>query len=59
RAGEFDIATLLHAYRPPVEPLFAELAKYLSDTDLAAVREITAEIEGRIARFGTGWEQAS
>src|SRR5258708_38002623 len=49
---ENDIATLLHDYRPALEPLFDELAPYLNDADLAAVREIAADIERRIQRFG-------
>ena len=48
---EHDIATLMQLYRPATAPLFVELAKYLSATDLKAVREIVAEIEQRIARF--------
>jgi hypothetical protein len=51
---ENDIATLLHDYKPDVVPLLKELALHLSDTDLAAVREILAEIEQRIERFGRG-----
>jgi hypothetical protein len=53
---ENDIATLMHGYRPEVEPLLAELAHYLSNTDIVAVREIVAEIEQRIKRFGKGFE---
>jgi SAM-dependent methyltransferase len=49
---ENDIATLIHYYRPQLEPLLDELAHHFSDTDLVAVREITAEIKGRIERFG-------
>jgi DNA-binding GntR family transcriptional regulator len=48
---ENDIATLMHDYRPKIEPLYAELALHLSQTDLAAVREIIAEIQQRIERF--------
>jgi hypothetical protein len=51
---ETDIATLLHDYQPPVEPLFAELAHHLGDTDLAAVHEVIADIQRRIERFGKG-----
>ena len=51
---ETDIATLLHDYQPPLEPLFAELAHHLSDTDLAAVHEVIADIQRRIERFGKG-----
>lgn len=48
---EGDIATLLHDYRPAMEPLLAELADHLGATDLAAVRKIVDEIEERIERF--------
>lgn len=51
---ENDLATLLEAYRPPLEPLLAELEAHLSATDLTAVRKILAEIEQRIARFEGG-----
>lgn len=51
---ENDIATLLHDYRPPLEPLLAELEPHLSRTDLAELRKIVAEIQGRIERFGRG-----
>ena len=50
---ENDIATLLHDYRPPLEPLTAELANYMTETDMAAVRDILAEIQVRLKRFGT------
>ena len=48
---ENDIATLMQLYQPALDPLFAELAKHLSATDLKSVREIVGEIEQRIARF--------
>lgn len=48
---ENDVATLMQAYQPPLEPLLAELAGYLSPADLAAVRDIVAEIQQRIERF--------
>jgi hypothetical protein len=48
---EGDIATLMHDYRPPVEPLFEELREHLSDTDLASLRKIVGEIQERIERF--------
>lgn len=51
---ENDIATLLQAYTPPLEPIFAELAAHLSQADLTAVREVVTEIEQRIERFGKG-----
>jgi predicted nucleotidyltransferase len=49
---ENDIATLLHDYRPDLEPLLAELAPHLSATDRAELRQIVAEIRRRIERFG-------
>lgn len=49
---ENDIATLMYNYQPNLESLFAELARFLNETDLAAVREIVSEIEQRIERFG-------
>jgi hypothetical protein len=51
---ENDIATLMYAYEPDVEPLMRELAQHLSETDMVALREIVAEIEERIQRFGKG-----
>jgi len=51
---ENDIATLLHEYHPALEPLLNELARYLSETDMAAVREVIAEIQQRLERFGKG-----
>jgi hypothetical protein len=51
---ENDVATLMQAYRPPLEPLFAELTGHLSPDDLAVVREIVAEIEQRVERFRRG-----
>ena len=48
---ENDIATLLFAYQPKLEPLIAELEKYLSDTDMKEVGEIILDIQKRIKRF--------
>jgi hypothetical protein len=56
---ENDIATLLQAYRPPVEPLFAEIAPHLSENDLGSLRQIVAEIEQRIARFEKAADESS
>lgn len=52
---ETDLLTLIHRYRPPLEPLFQELAPHVSTQDLSALRKVTAEIEERIARFGQGF----
>jgi hypothetical protein len=46
---ETDILTLIHQYRPALDPLFQELAAHVSATDLAALRQIVAEIQARIA----------
>lgn len=51
---ENDIATLVQAYRPSLEPLFAELAPHVSATDLQEVRRIVSEILQRIERFDQG-----
>jgi hypothetical protein len=48
---ENDVATLVEAYRPSLKPLLSELSGYLGPTDLAAVRDIVSEIQGRIERF--------
>ena len=48
---ENDIATLMQLYEPALDPLFAELSKHLSATDLKAVRDIVGEIQQRIIRF--------
>ena len=51
---ENDIATLLHAYRPALAPLFEQLQTHLSASDYQAVREVVADIERRITRFDAG-----
>jgi len=48
---ENDIATLIYSFKPKMEQLFAELSKYLNETDMAEVRKIVADIEARIQRF--------
>jgi hypothetical protein len=48
---ENDVATLLHAYNPPIEPLLDELSLYLSEGDLTQVKQIASEIQQRISRF--------
>jgi hypothetical protein len=48
---ENDVATLLHAHNPPIEPLLDELSVYLSETDTAAVKQMVNEIQQRISRF--------
>jgi hypothetical protein len=59
RQGEFtrvsiyegDVAALLQAYKPEIEPFYAELANHLSDTDMAGVKSVVDEIQQRIERF--------
>jgi hypothetical protein len=48
---ENDVATLLHAHHPPIEPLLAELSSYLSENDMTQVNQIISEIQQRISRF--------
>lgn len=48
---ENDIATLLQAYRPPVEPLLDELAQHLSRSDMQELRAILHDIQRRVQRF--------
>jgi hypothetical protein len=48
---ENDVATLLHAHHPPIEPLLDELSLYLSDGDVTQVKQIASEIQQRISRF--------
>jgi hypothetical protein len=54
---ENDIATLIHDYQPDLEPLFKELASHISETDLNSLREIAAEIQQRIKRFGKEFDR--
>lgn len=51
---ESDVAALLQAYQPDLNPLLTELATHLSSTDVAAVGEILADISPRIERFDGG-----
>lgn len=48
---ENDIAMLMNAFNPKMEPLFTELAGHLNETDMAEVYKIVADIETRIRRF--------
>lgn len=52
---ETDLLTLLHGYRPQIEPLFRELAPHVSDQDLSNLRRIVADLQEKIARFGEGF----
>ncbi|MBI3164272.1 MAG: hypothetical protein HYZ24_06285 [Chloroflexi bacterium] len=48
---EADIATLVNAFNPKMEPLLKELGKHLNETDMKSARGIVADIEARIQRF--------
>jgi hypothetical protein len=48
---ENDIATLMYAFNPKMEPIFRELNKHLNETDMSETRKIVADIESRIQRF--------
>jgi hypothetical protein len=48
---ENDVATLLYYYQLDTTAILHALATHLSDSDLAEVRSILAEIEQRIQRF--------
>ena len=48
---ENDIATLMNAFNPKTEPLFAELKKHLNETDMEEAHRIVSDIEVRIQRF--------
>jgi len=53
RAGiyENDIATLLYYYEPDLTALLAELAKYVSESDLAEIKTVIKDIQNRFKRF--------
>lgn len=48
---ENDIATLIYYYQPNMERLLNALSRYMAEPDLAEVRQIVAELQGRAARF--------
>ncbi len=48
---ENDVATLLHAHNPQIEPLLDELSRYLIESDMTQVKQIISEIQQRISRF--------
>ena len=48
---ENDVATLLYAHHPPLEPLLDVLTSYLNESDMAQVKQIAGEIQQRISRF--------
>ena len=48
---ENDLATLIYAFQPNLDPLLKELSGYLNDTDMAESRQIVTDIEARIRKF--------
>jgi hypothetical protein len=48
---ENDIATLLHDFEPDVNTLLSELSNFVSESDLAEIKNILADIQKRIKRF--------
>ena len=48
---ENDIATLMNAFNPKMDPLFKELNKHLNKDDMAETQKIVTDIESRIQRF--------
>ena len=48
---ENDIATLMNAFNPKMDPLFDELGKHLNKDDMAKAQEVVSDIEARIQRF--------
>lgn len=51
---ENDIATLLYETQPNVTQLLTELSGYVSESDLAEIKNVLADIENRIRRFKNG-----
>lgn len=54
---ENDIATLMHAYQPDLAPLWQELTRHLSASDITSLHDIVADLQQRIVRFQQGLEQ--
>jgi hypothetical protein len=54
---ENDVATLIQAYHPPLDPLLSKLSQHLTESDLSSVRDILAEIELRLKRFGSAFDR--
>lgn len=49
---ENDIATLIQAYQPALNPIIEELKSHLGNSDLKSIQDVLVEIQGRIERFG-------
>lgn len=48
---ENDIATLINAFNPKMQPLLKELSRHLNSDDMAEAQKIVSDIEARIQRF--------
>ena len=48
---ENDIATLFHDFEPDVNTLLSEISDFVSESDLAEIKNILADIQKRIKRF--------
>jgi hypothetical protein len=48
---ENDIATLLFYYHPDIAALLNELAQYVSETDLAEIKDVVSDIQRRVKKF--------
>ena len=48
---ENDIATLIHAFNPKMQPLLKELSRHLDTDDMTEAQKIVSDIEERIQRF--------
>jgi hypothetical protein len=48
---ENDIATLINAFDPKIQPLLKELSKHLNADDMAEAQKVVSDIETRIQRF--------
>ncbi|MEO5886840.1 MAG: hypothetical protein ABIQ77_04175 [Anaerolineales bacterium] len=51
RIYENDIATLINAFNPKMQPLLKELSRHLNADDMAEAQKIVSDIEARIQRF--------
>jgi hypothetical protein len=48
---ENDIASMMYAHNPPIEPLLDELKIHLDGNDMLQIKQIVEEIQERIRRF--------
>ncbi len=48
---ESDLAALIYAYIPTIEPILTILGAHLSDSDIAAIVDIVEDVQARVRRF--------